>query len=67
MAPGAALDWASTASPPNERGVFDGKDKGAGKERETKQTVSEQVETVIKAAVNVDALSQMYEGWSAWV
>jgi hypothetical protein len=46
---------------------LDGKDRWPGKERETRQTVAEQVETVIKLAVSPDNLCQMYEGWSAWV
>ena len=46
---------------------LDGKDRWPGKERDTKQSVSEQVEAVIKQACSVDNLSMMYEGWSAWV
>ena len=46
---------------------LDGKDRWPGKEREARQTVAEQVETVIKLAVSPDNLCQMYEGWSAWV
>ena len=38
-----------------------------GKERETKQSVAEQVEMVCKAATSIDNLSQLYEGWAAWV
>lgn len=46
---------------------LDGKDKWPAKERETKQSVAEQVETVIKQACSPDHLCAMYEGWSAWV
>jgi len=46
---------------------LDGKDRWPGKERETKQSVSEQVETVIKQAVSVDNLCTLYEGWAAWL
>jgi hypothetical protein len=45
---------------------LDGMDKWPGKARETKQSVSEQVETVIKHAVSPDNLCLMYEGWSPW-
>ena len=45
---------------------LDGKDRWPGKEREAKQSVSEQVESVIKQACSPDNLCQMYEGWSPW-
>ena len=46
---------------------LDGRDRWPGKERETKQSVAEQVEMVCKAATSVDNLAQLYEGWAAWV
>merc|ERR1740117_1468930 len=46
---------------------LDGRDRWPGKERETKQSVAEQVEMVCKAATSIDNLSQLYEGWAAWV
>ena len=46
---------------------LDGRDKWPNKERESKQSVSEQVETVIKQACSPDHLCMMYEGWSGWV
>ncbi|XP_070296126.1 serine/threonine-protein kinase SMG1 [Salvelinus sp. IW2-2015] len=32
-----------------------------------RMSVTEQVDCVIKEATNVDNLSQLYEGWTAWV
>ncbi|XP_045076032.1 serine/threonine-protein kinase SMG1-like [Coregonus clupeaformis] len=32
-----------------------------------RMSVSEQVDCVIKEATNMDNLSQLYEGWTAWV
>ena len=46
---------------------LDGKDRWPGRERETRQSVSEQVESVIKQACSPENLSMMYEGWCAWV
>jgi len=46
---------------------LDGKDRWPGKERDTKQSVAEHVETVIKLACSIDNLSQLYEGWAAWI
>ena len=46
---------------------LDGRDKWPGKERESKQTVTEQVETVIKQATSLDNLCLLYEGWSPWL
>ena len=46
---------------------LDGKDRWPGKERDAKQSVAEQVETTIKQACSLDNLSQLYEGWAAWI
>lgn len=46
---------------------LDGRDRWPGKERETKQSVAEQVEMVCRAATSIENLSQLYEGWAAWV
>ena len=46
---------------------LDGRDRWPGKERETKQSVGEQVNEVVKQAIAIDNLASMYEGWSAWV
>ena len=46
---------------------LDGRDRWPGKERDSKQSVAEQVEMVCKAATSVDNLAQLYEGWAAWV
>lgn len=46
---------------------LEGKDKLLGKEREAKQSVVEQVETVIKQACSLDNLAELYEGWAAWI
>ena len=45
---------------------LDGKDRWPGKEREIKQSVAEQVDTVIRQAVSPDNLCLMFEGWSSW-
>lgn len=46
---------------------LDGKDRWPGKERDTKQSVVEQVESVIKQACSIDNLCELYEGWAAWI
>lgn len=46
---------------------LNGKDRWPGKERELKQSVAEQVETVIKHACSLDNLAELYEGWAAWI
>ena len=47
---------------------LDGKDRGPGvRERETKLSIAEQVDAVVKQAVSVDNLCMMYEGFSSWV
>ena len=46
---------------------LEGRDRWPGKERDARQTVSEQVEAVIKQAVAIDNLSALYEGWAAWL
>lgn len=46
---------------------LDGKDRWPGKERDTKHSIVEQVDSVIKQACSQDNLCLLFEGWSAWV
>jgi len=49
---------------------LEGRDRLPGREREVSETrlsVTEQVDAVIKQAVSMDNLCMIYEGWSPWV
>jgi len=46
---------------------LEGRDRWPGRERESRQSVPEQVDSLIRQATSLDQLALLYEGWAPWV
>jgi len=46
---------------------LEGRDRWPGRERESRQSVAEQVDSLIRQATSLDQLALLYEGWAPWV